>query len=38
MPQTLLPIFPAEATLINTYVGFQKREGIVYYFNGMMPI
>ncbi len=38
MPQTLLPFFPEEATLINSYIGFQKRDGVVYYFNGMMPI
>jgi hypothetical protein len=38
MVQMLLPIFPAELTLINNQLGFQKRDGQVYYFNGMMPI
>jgi transposase-like protein len=38
MPQMLLPIFPTELTLINNKIGFQKNEGSVYYFNGMMPI
>ena len=34
MPQMLLPIFAAGLTLINPQVGFEKREGKVYYFNG----
>ena len=38
MPQISLAFFPDEITLINSCVGFQKREGIVYYFNGSMPI
>ncbi len=38
MPQTTLPFFPDDITRINNYVGFQKKEGIVYYFNGSMPI
>jgi len=37
MPQITLPFFPEDITLINSHVGFQKREGIVYYFNGSMP-
>ena len=36
--QILLPLFPAEATLINNLVAVQKREGTVYYFNGSMPM
>ena len=36
--QILLPLFPAEATLINSTIGVQQREGVVYYFNGSMPI
>lgn len=36
--QVLLPLFPAEATLINNLVGVQKNEQTVYYFNGSMPI
>ena len=38
MPQTLLPIYPAEATPINKVVSFAKREGAVYYFHGCEPI
>ena len=38
MPQMLLPIFSPELTLINQKVGFLKRDGKVYYFNGTMPI
>lgn len=38
MPQARLPLFPAEITLINEHIGFQKKDGVVWYFNGMMPI
>lgn len=38
MPQTQLPFFPDDIELINHYIGVQKKEGIVYYFNGSMPI
>jgi transposase len=38
MPQTLLPVFPAEATLINELISFCKRDGAVYYFHGCLPI
>lgn len=38
MPQTQLPLFHEDITLINSLVGFQKRNNIVYYFNGSMPI
>ena len=38
MPQTLLPIFPTDTTLINPLIGFSKRGHTVYYFNGQMPI
>lgn len=38
MPQIRLPFFPEEITLINSIVGFQKNYGIVYYFNGSMPV
>jgi len=38
MPQTRLPFFPEDIKLINTHIGFQKKEGVVYYFNGMMPV
>jgi len=38
MPQTHLPFFPDDIKLINSSIGFQKREGIVYYFFGPMPV
>jgi len=38
MPQTRLPFFPADIELINNYIGVRKQNGIVYYFNGMMPV
>jgi transposase-like protein len=38
MPQMLLPIFSSEVTLINQLIGFSKRDGRIYYFNGQMPI
>ncbi len=38
MPQTRLPFFPEDITLINIHVGFQKNNGTVFYFNGAMPI
>src|SRR3989304_4772781 len=33
-----LPFFPEDIILINSFVGFQKQNGIVYYFQGPMPI
>lgn len=38
MPQTRLPFFPDDIELVNNYIGFQKKNGIVYYFNGAMPV
>ena len=38
MPQPLLPMFPADVTAINELVSFAKRDGMVYYFNGPMPV
>ena len=38
MPQTRLPFFPEDIELINTYIGVQKKDGAVYYFNGAMPV
>ena len=38
MPQTLLPIFPAESTPINDVVSFVKRDGSVWYFHGCFPV
>ena len=36
--QILLPLFPEEATIINMYLGVQKKENTVFYFNGAMLI
>lgn len=36
--QKLLPLFSEDITLINNIVGFAEREGMVYYFNGQMPL
>ncbi len=38
MTQTRLPFFPEDIELINIYIGVQKKDGIVYYFNGAMPV
>ena len=38
MPQTLLPIFPKEATQINELLSFSKRDGTVWYFHGCLPV
>ena len=38
MPQTRLPFFPEDIELINNYIGVQKKDGVVYYFNGAMPV
>lgn len=38
MPQMLFPVFPDEIKLINSLIGFVKKDGYVYYFNGQMPI
>ncbi len=34
----LLPIFPPGLNYINDQIGFEEREGQVYYFHGMMPV
>jgi transposase-like protein len=36
--QKLLPLFSEDVTLINSLIGFSKRNGVVYYFNGQMPL
>jgi predicted transcriptional regulator len=38
MPQMLLPMFPYESKSINPLLGFCRKDDMVYYFNGMMPI
>ena len=37
MPQATLPLFTEDMTIINLHIGVQKREGMVYYFNGCLP-
>ncbi|MCF7911505.1 MAG: helix-turn-helix domain-containing protein [Candidatus Cloacimonetes bacterium] len=34
----LLPVFPDEIKLINSLIGFVKKNNYIYYFNGQMPI
>jgi transposase-like protein len=36
--QKLLPLFSTDVTLINSLIGFSKRDNQVYYFNGQMPL
>ena len=38
MLQMQLPIFPPGLTLINRQVGFQKKDGRIYYFCGQLPV
>ena len=38
MPQLQLPIFPNGLTPINNLIGFEKKEGRVYYFHGILPV
>ncbi len=38
MPQMQLPIFPPGLNLINSLVGFERKEGRIYYFYGMLPL
>ena len=37
MPQATLPLFTDDLTIVNLHVGVQKRDGMVYYFNGFLP-
>ena len=37
MPSATLPLFTKDMTIVNLHVGVQKREGMVYYFNGFLP-
>jgi hypothetical protein len=37
MPQATLPLFTEDMTIVNLHVGVQKRDGMVYYFNGFLP-
>jgi transposase len=38
MIQAVLPIFPPGANEINNQVGFQERDGRIYYFHGQFPV
>jgi hypothetical protein len=37
MPQTILPLFTEELTIVNEHIGVSKRDGMVYYFRGAYP-
>lgn len=38
MPQLVLPIYPEGATHITAELTFEKRDGWVTYFHGLMPV
>ena len=38
MPQGLLPLFCEDTTSINALISFQKRDGMIYYFHGCLPV
>ena len=38
MPQLVLPIFPQGATNITSELAFEKRDGCVTYFHGLLPV
>ena len=38
MPQAQLPIFPFSSTAITGELAFENRDGMVYYFNGHLPV
>jgi len=38
MPQIQLPIFPSHSTPITNELAFQERDGVVWYFNGHLPV
>lgn len=38
MPQLQLPIFPSGLTFINQRIGFEKKDGRIYYFHGLLPV
>lgn len=38
MPQIQLPIFPTDCILITPELAFQRQDGVVYYFNGHLPV
>ena len=38
MAQAQLPIFPDHYTVLTPLLGFEKRDGRVYYFHGSLPV
>ena len=38
MPQAHLPIFPSGSTEINVHLAFERRNGQVTYFHGLLPV
>jgi biotin operon repressor len=38
MPQIQLPIFPDSSTSITPELAFERRDGVVFYFNGHLPV
>jgi hypothetical protein len=38
MPQLMLPIFPKRLTYINELIGFENKDGRVYYYHGLLPV
>jgi hypothetical protein len=38
MPEVQLPIFPAGCTSLTNEIGFEQRDGCVFYFNGFLPV
>lgn len=38
MPQMTMPIFAEKVKLITPEIGYSKRDGKIYYFNGQMPL
>jgi Helix-turn-helix domain len=38
MPQMQFPIFPTGVSYINSSLAFSRKDGVIYYFNGNMPV
>ena len=38
MPQLVLPIFPQGLTPINELIGFENKDGQIYYYHGLLPV
>ena len=37
MPAATLPLFTDDMTIVNPQTGVQKRDGLVFYYNGFLP-